>query len=57
MSPTLEFERLLADLTNARPGKAQSQMLHHGELVEELAADEERWLALAERAEELARGF
>ncbi|HEX3971257.1 MAG TPA: ATP-binding cassette domain-containing protein, partial [Stellaceae bacterium] len=48
-------ERLLADPAGAADAaKLKAGMVRHGELVAELAAAEERWLALAERAEELA---
>ena len=48
-------ERLLADPGSAADvAKLKAGMVRHGELVAELAAAEERWLALAERAEELA---
>jgi ATP-binding cassette subfamily F protein uup len=56
----LEAERvtvecLLADPASAADAtKLTAGMVRHGELVVELAAAEERWLALAERAEELA---
>jgi ABC transport system ATP-binding/permease protein len=49
------IERLLADPASATDAaKLKADMARHGELVIELAAAEERWLALAERAEELA---
>jgi ABC transport system ATP-binding/permease protein len=49
------IERLLADPASAADtAKLNASMARHGELVAELAAAEERWLALAERAEELA---
>src|SRR6185312_13253538 len=48
-------ERLLADPASAADAaKLKAGMVRHGEVVAELAAAEERWLALAERAEELA---
>jgi len=51
----VEVENLLADPAGAADAaKLKAGMVRHGELVAELAAAEERWLALAERAEELA---
>jgi ABC transport system ATP-binding/permease protein len=51
----VKVERLLADPARATDAaKLKAGMVRHGELVAELAAAEERWLALAERAEELA---
>jgi ATP-binding cassette subfamily F protein uup len=51
----VEIENLLADPAGAADAaKLKAGMVRHGELVAELAAAEERWLALAERAEELA---
>jgi ATP-binding cassette subfamily F protein uup len=51
----VEIERLLADPASAADAaKLKAGMVRHGELMAELAAAEERWLALAERAEELA---
>jgi ABC transport system ATP-binding/permease protein len=50
-----EIENLLADPAGAADAaRLKAGMVRHGELVAELAAAEERWLALAERAEELA---
>ncbi|HEY1503309.1 MAG TPA: ATP-binding cassette domain-containing protein [Stellaceae bacterium] len=51
----VEIENLLADPARAADAaRLKTGMVRHGELVVELAAAEERWLALAERAEELA---
>jgi ATP-binding cassette subfamily F protein uup len=48
-------ERLLADPASAADAaKLKAGMVRHGELVAELAMAEERWLVLAERAEDLA---
>jgi ATP-binding cassette subfamily F protein uup len=51
----VKVENLLADPAGAADAaKLKAGMVRHGELVAELAAAEERWLALAERAQELA---
>jgi ATP-binding cassette subfamily F protein uup len=51
----VKVEHLLADPDSAADAaKLTAGMVRHGELVAELAVAEERWLALAERAEELA---
>jgi ATP-binding cassette subfamily F protein uup len=51
----VKVEALLADPASAADAtKLKAGMVRHGELVAELAAAEERWLALAERAEKLA---
>jgi ABC transport system ATP-binding/permease protein len=50
-----KVETLLADPAGAADAdKLKAGMVRHGELIAELAEAEERWLALAERAEELA---
>ncbi len=53
-----EIEKVLAspDLVAADRTRFQDYMTRHGALIAALAAAEERWLALAQRAEELARG-
>ena len=52
------LEAVLADPGSTAGDRAQLQaaMLRHNEVSTELAAAEEQWLALAERAEALARG-
>jgi ATP-binding cassette subfamily F protein uup len=52
------LEALLADPGSAAGDRAKLQagMIRHNEVLAELAAAEEKWLALAERAEALARG-
>jgi ATP-binding cassette subfamily F protein uup len=51
------IERVLADPAAAADRtKLQASMIRHADVITALAAAEERWLALAERAEELARG-
>jgi ATP-binding cassette subfamily F protein uup len=51
------LEALLADPGSAAGDRAklQAAMIRHNEVLAELAAAEEQWLALAERAEALAR--
>lgn len=53
-----ELEKLLANpgLIADDRSRLQSCMIRHGDVLAELAAAEERWLALAQRAEELRRG-
>ena len=53
-----ETERALANpaLIAGDRTRLETCMIRHGELAAELATAEERWLALAQRAEELARG-
>jgi ABC transport system ATP-binding/permease protein len=53
-----EIETLLADPSLAALDRArfQTAMTRHGAVVAALAEAEERWLALAQRAEDLARG-
>jgi ATP-binding cassette subfamily F protein uup len=56
----LEAEKTEIENTLASPdqdrARLQASMTRHGEVTAALAAAEERWLSLAQRAEELARG-